>query len=242
MWNVARIIKTLQWIPVQIALLSGIGCGSNFLHSDTTHTVLSLTERELQEGGLALITPSTVTGRDEDKQALALAFFSIISEQRPDVQVFSLAQTLSAINRADLVEQYERMFIEEAAETGIFRRDILSKITQVTGSRYLAQLKLAGFRQETLVRWSLLGVRLVQTRRATMRLFLQIWDSQDGSIAWEGSVEVVQSIETSSEHEVTLRSIARQAAMELVRGLPGGVAATEPPSSAFDELDGEPSR
>ena len=76
-----------------------------------------------------------------------------------------------------------------------------------------------------------------------MRLYLQIWDSRDGSIAWEGSVEVMQSIDTSSEHEVTLRTIARQAALELVQGLPGGDdAAPEPPSAAFDELDGEPSR
>jgi len=234
---------SLQWIPVQIALLSGIGCGNIFLHSDITHRVLSLAERELQDSGVALITPSTVTGRDEDKQALALAFYSVISEQRPDVKVVSLAHTLSAINRADLVEEYERMFVEEATETGIFRHDILGKITQVTGARFLAQLKLAGFRQESVLRWSLLGVRLVQTKRATMRLYLQIWDSRDGSIAWEGSVEVMQSIDTSSEHEVTLRTIARQAALELVQGLPGGDdAAPEPPSAAFDELDGEPSR
>jgi hypothetical protein len=228
---------------VQIALLSGVGCGSTFVNSDTTHTVISLTEHELQDGGLALITPTTVTGRERDKQALALEFYAVIGEQRPDVQVSSLANTLSAINRADLVEAYERMFVEEATDTGIFRRDILRKVTQVTGARFLGQLKLAGFRQQSLLRWSLLGVRLVETKRATMRLFLQIWDSHDGSIVWEGSAEVVQSIDTSSEYEVTLRTIARQAAMELVRGLPGSDAvAPEPRSSAFDELDGEPSR
>ena len=37
----------------------------------------------------------------------------------------------------------------------------------------------------------------MQTKQANIRIFFQIWDSKDGSIAWEGTEEMNYSWDTS---------------------------------------------
>ena len=39
----------------------------------------------------------------------------------------------------------------------------------------------------------------METKRANLRIFLQIWDGQEGEIAWEGYEEVIMSSETFTE-------------------------------------------
>jgi hypothetical protein len=174
---------------------------------------------DLQAGGIAIITPSSATGQEEDKQALALAFTGVLQEALPTLRVVSLPETLSAINRVGMTNEYKKMF-EDYRLTGIFERDTLQKVAKVTGSRYIAQLKLGAFRQEAKGRWGLLGVRVVETKSSTIRLFLQIWDSRDGSIAWEGSQESTLSHESLTEEYVPMKSVVEESTRDLVRRFP----------------------
>lgn len=174
---------------------------------------------DIQAGGVAIITPSSATGQEEDKQALALAFTGVLREALPELRVVSLPETLSAINRVGLTNEYKMMF-EDYRLTGIFERDTLQKVAKVTGSRYIAQLKLGAFRQESKGRWGLLGVRVMETKSSTIRLFLQIWDSHDGSIAWEGSQESTLSHESVSEEYVPMKSVVEESTRDLVRRFP----------------------
>lgn len=179
----------------------------------------NLRHGDLHSGGIAIITPSSTTGQEEDKQALALAFTGVLRETLPDLRVVSLPETLSSINRAGLTSEYKRMF-EDYRLTGIFERDTLQKVARVTGSRYVAQLKLGAFRQEAKGRWGFLGIRVMETKSSTIRLFLQIWDSNDGSIAWEGAQESTLAHESVSEEYVTMRSVVEASARDLVAHFP----------------------
>jgi len=181
--------------------------------------VMDLQSEDLRAGGIAFITPSSVTGQEEDKQALALAFSEVLLEVRPDLRVMHLPQTLSAINRVGLTRDYRQMF-EDYRLTGIFDRETLQKVAGVTKMRYLAQLKLGAFRQESKDRFGLFGLRVVETKTSTIRLFLQIWDSQDGSVAWEGAQESTVSRESMAEDNVSLKSIVQESARDLVSHLP----------------------
>ncbi|OHC64577.1 MAG: hypothetical protein A2045_06450 [Rhodocyclales bacterium GWA2_65_20] len=188
--------------------------------NQTVQTVaIDLKSEDLRTAGLAFITPSSVTGQEEDKQALALAFTEVLRSTRPDLRVMSLPETLSAVNRASITADYKRMF-DDYRTTGIFEREILQKVAKVTGMRYLAQLKLSGFRQESKGRWGFLGIRMLETKSSTIRLYLQIWDSQDGSIAWEGSQESSSSHESLAEEYVSLRRVIEESANGLVARLP----------------------
>src|ERR1700752_3708787 len=58
-------------------------------------TAASLKSDDLTSFGIAFVTPSTVTGQEEDKAALALAFSQTLEQQRPKVHVVPLTETLT---------------------------------------------------------------------------------------------------------------------------------------------------
>jgi hypothetical protein len=124
-----------------VAALAGCTTPPKY-YSRLNHQPISLRAGELESGGIAFVTPSTVTGQEQKKQAL---------------KVVTLAETLPA--------------------------DALRRVSAATGARYLAQIKLQGFGQGSKGRFGFLGLRVSETLYGDVRLYLQIWDSRDGSIA-----------------------------------------------------------
>ena len=195
------------------------GCATNQLHPTTQVLAINLEPQVLKATGIAFITPTSVTGQEEDKQALALAFTETLKLARPNLLIVPLPATLSAINRAGLAGEYRQMF-EDYRLTGVFNRDTLQKVSHVTGVRYLAQLKLSAFRQESKNRWGTLGIRMLETKSTYLRLYLQIWDGENGSVAWEGAQELTSSQESLQEDAVSFRTVVEQSANELIASLP----------------------
>ena len=175
--------------------------------------------QDLQCSGVAFITPSTVTGQEEEKQAVASIFAEVLLTRRPDIPLMTFPQTLSAVNRAGIEVNYTKMF-EDYRNTGLFKVDSLRDVGKATNKRYLAQLKLSGFSQGADGRLGVFGLRLIKTQTARLRLAFQIWDSHDGSIAWEATEELEYSEDTMMERTITLRTIMEKAATDLVDCLP----------------------
>jgi hypothetical protein len=207
-----------QAAAVLAALLLG-GCFGTQVHPTAHERVISLRAGDLETGRLAFITPSTVTGQEQEKQAVALIFAEVLKRERPRIAVVGLAETLGAINRAGLAEDYKRMY-DDYRDTGLFERGMLGKIGAATGSRYLAQLKLQQFSQGDKERFGALGFRIVETRFANVRLFFQIWDARDGTIAWEGLQEMLYAQDKIDEQPVTLQTVIDRTARDLVARLP----------------------
>jgi len=196
------------------------GCASNGQsHSTTQSLSISLEPQVLKTSGIAFITPSSVTGLEESKQALALAFTEALKLARPHLRIVALPETLGAINRAGLAREYRKMF-EDYTLTGIFDRDMLQKISRLTGVRYLAQLKLGGFRQESKARFGISGIRVLETKSTYLRLYLQIWDGEDGSVAWEGAQELTSAYESLAEDPISFKVAVEKSAIELLARLP----------------------
>lgn len=199
-------------------LLSGCAA-TDQIHSTTQVLAINLKPHALNESGIAFITPTSVTGQEEDKQALALAFTEEMKLARPDLHTVPLPETLSAINRAGLAGEYRQMF-EDYRLSGIFSRDTLQKVSNVTGVRYLAHLKLGGFRQESKGRWGAIGLRVLETKTTYLRLYLQIWDGENGSVAWEGAEELTSAQESLKEDTVSFKTVVEQSARALLARLP----------------------
>ncbi|KAF0101509.1 MAG: hypothetical protein FD187_1939 [bacterium] len=196
------------------------GCASPYQRHKTTQTLaIDLEPQVLKTAGIAFITPSSATGQEEDRQALALSFTEVLKKARPDLRVVTLPETLGAINRAGLASEYRQMF-EDYRLTGIFDRETLANISQLTGARYLAQLKLGGFRQDAKNRWGALGIRMLETKTTSLRLYLQIWNGESGSIVWEGSQELMTSHESLMEDAIAFKTVVEQSAVELLAHLP----------------------
>lgn len=210
--------RCLIWIGLLLLL---IGCTTvgNQIHPTTLHKNLTLQSGALPQHGVAFLTPSTVTGQEQDQQAVALIFAEHMRAQLPAVRVISLPESLGAINRAGLAPEYRKM-VEDYRETGIFPREILTKVGRAIGTRYLIQLKLAAFSQDMRERISIFGVRLFQTLHANIRLYVQIWDAEAGTIAWEGSEELSYAYDSSAEMPVTFRRVVEEAAQQLIQNLP----------------------
>lgn len=197
------------------------GCAPQ-VYSNVSHKDFSLSEEQLKNNGMAFITPSTVTGQEEEKQAVAFVFSDTLKRERPDLRIVTLPETLSAINRAGLADAYRQMY-GDYRDTGIFKREMLQKIAEQTATRYLCQLKLAGFRQGSSGRLGVFGLRLVETKYATLRLFFQIWDAETGEIVWEAVDEMNWSEDSFIEKTISLQTVIEEAAKNIVKQLPGKV-------------------
>ena len=200
-------------------LLALAGCSSvQVLPSSSTRTI-NLASSQLETHGIAFITPSATTGREEEKQAVAHVFSEAIKREREKVRVVALPETLSAVNKANLGDAYKRMY-DEQRDTGLFQRSMLQRVGELTRSRYIAQIQLQEFSEGSKERFGIFGFRIVETRYARTRLFLTIWDSTDGSIAWEGMEELTYAHERINEEPITIQKAVDHAAKHLIDKLP----------------------
>jgi hypothetical protein len=198
---------------------SAVGCSTRQVYSTSQHQAISLSPGDLDRHGVAIITPSSVTGQEEDKEALALTFAEVLRARRPAVKTVTLAETLGAINRNGLARAYKQMY-DDYQHTGIFKRQTLQALADHTQTRYLLQLKLGSFGQGSSNRWGILGVRVLDTQYARIRLFVQIWDAADGSVAWEGVEELDYAFETTREQSASFREVVSETAGRLIARLP----------------------
>ncbi len=195
------------------------GCAIPQSFSTSSHRLISLTPHDLETHGIAFITPSTVTGQEEEKQAVAGIFAAILIKERPKLRCLTLPETLNAISKASFTDDYRAMY-GDYRDTGLFKRDVLRKVGEVTNTRYVIQLKLSGFGQGSNGRLNVFGLRLIDTKQANIRLFCQVWDTWEGIIGWEGYEETNYAIDTFSERNVTLKKVLEKAAKSLVDRFP----------------------
>ena len=227
-----RLARAGAWV----ALLAMAGCPAAYRYSTTEHHALGLDGTQLEQLGVALITPATVTGQEEDKQAVAFVFGETMKKERPAIRLVSLPETLSAINAAGLADQY-RMAYQEYRDSGVLRREALARIGEVTHTRYIVALKLSGFGQSTENRFGAFGLRLVDTKRANVRLLFQIWDAQTGAIVWEGLQETSTSADVVTEKVISFRDAIGESCTALIKELPAGAAQ---PSAEARPDEGQP--
>ena len=211
-------MKTRFIIPF-LLLFTGCVSVSTQITPQTLSRNFGLERQLLAEKGLAFLTPASVTGQEQDRQALALIMVDALKTQRPDVRVVSLPESLSAINRAGLAKEY-RQLSDDYRDTGLFARETLKRLGEACNVRYLAQLKLSNFSRDMRERFSLFGFRLLQTQYASVRLYLQIWDSETGSVVWETLEELQYAYDSGAEQPVTFRAVAEVAAQNMLKELP----------------------
>lgn len=201
-----------------LAFLVLAGCGPFYFEKQDAQ-VITLKGGELQAHGVAFVTPSTVTGQEQEKQAVAMTFADVLRRERPNTRVATLGETLGAVNRAGLSDAYKRMY-DDYRDTGLLAGDTLRRIGAATGTRYIAQINLQGLAQNSKSRFGVLGFRIVETEIGDARVFLQLWDSSTGSIVWEGMHEVRITYETLTDRPVATREVVEQAARSIVARLP----------------------
>ena len=97
---------------------------------------------------------------------------------------------------------------------------VIGKLGTELNARYLLQLNLANFKQETNNRFGILGYRLIDTKLANIRLFVQIWDAQTGNIAFEAIQEINYSDDTFSDRPISFQQVVEETARSVISRLP----------------------
>jgi hypothetical protein len=203
------------------------GCGlTDQVRYEMDQENLGLGRDDLELHGIGFLTPAAATGQEADKQALAHAFADELVRMRPQAKVVTLPAILSAVNAADLDQEYKRMY-RDYLETGILDGAVLRRVGEVGGVRYLAQMSLAAFQQQSRGRFSFLGLRMVDTKLASLRVFIQIWDSETGGVVWEGSGELNYAYETAAEDPAPFLKAATIAARRMYEELDASVEAPD---------------
>ena len=207
-----------RWFSVGITVLglAGGGCSmTNQINADLQYRQLVEGDVHFGQEGVGVLTPSAPTGQESDRQALADALGEILDRDITDANVVPLPALLSAVNQAGLARAYSGMYAEYD-RTGILERDVLRDIGDAAGVRYLAKLNLGDFAQSTSGRARILGVRFLDTRTASIRVHLEIWDTYSGAIAWQGNEELTFAQEKVREAPITFQHVAAMAAERLV--------------------------
>ncbi|MGV8059817.1 MAG: hypothetical protein AB2L12_17625 [Smithellaceae bacterium] len=212
------IVKS-RWLVLSALLMIPGGCFYPQVYDTTQKLIISLQPGDLEKYGVAYITPSTVTGQEEEKQAIALIFAEVMKKDRPKIHCLTLAETINAVNKAGRADDYKRMYVDYR-DTGVFNRDELKKVGIATGVRFVAQIKLMSFSEGSRERLSGFGVRLIETKDAHIRLFFQIWDTENGYIVWEAVQELHYAVDAITEKTVTQKIIVDKAARDFIAQLP----------------------
>ncbi|MBI3610227.1 MAG: hypothetical protein HY204_05945 [Nitrospirae bacterium] len=161
----------------------------------------------------------SATGGNAYRRVLSDSFSKALLQIHPEIPQVPPQEALSLLNRADLADEYTNM-LRDYETSGILRKESLNRIGETLGVRYLIQLSLLQYTQDTSTRVSVFGVRFLETRSSTLRVFAQIWDAASGGIVWEGSSSVTVAGEDVREKPIPFEEVATRAWQELIKQLP----------------------
>jgi hypothetical protein len=156
---------------------------------------------------------------------LSHALSGALAEVTPPIREIPTDETLNQLTDKGLAVEYADMRAG-FARNGMLDRQRLRRIGLGLGSRYVLLPGVAQFNEEILDKFETAGIKLLRNRVTTLRLWLQLWDSQTGHIVWESSGEVtVVTAFLSPKQTVALEQIAKKL---LVRMIQDGLLESKP--------------
>ena len=218
-------------IPIHLAssfrgiislLTAALIVGCTPLYLSDTHTTstprpqfFNVTElaRE-QVATLGLLTPAGLQGFNPP---LSHALNAALTEASPSIRGIAAHETVNVLNQQGLATEYGTL-IAGFGRGGILESEPLRRIGSALSSRYVLLPGLAEFNQVIIDRLSIYGWNFIQSRVTTLRLWLQLWDTQTGQIVWEAAGEVTVATKLlRSEQTVALDEIARKLWLRMIQ-------------------------
>jgi hypothetical protein len=192
------------------------------LHLSDTHTTSTARSQVFDVAELArepvatlgLLTPASLQGFN---LPLSHALNAALSEASPPIRGIAAHETVNKLNEQGLAAEYGTL-ITGFSRGGILERKPLQQIGSALSSRYVLLPGLAEFNQVIIDRVSISGWNFIQSRVTTLRLWLQLWDTQTGKILWELAGEVTVATKLlRSEQTVSLDEIAQKLWLRMIQ-------------------------
>lgn len=208
-----------ETMPLLAAALI-VGCTPLYLsdtHTTSTPRPPSFNVTELahqQVATLGLLTPAGLQGFNPP---LSHALSAALSEASPPIRGIAAHETVNMLNEQGQSAQYGAL-IAGFGRAGILEREPLQRIGSALSSRYVLLPGLAEFNQVIIDRLSISGWNFIQSRVTTLRLWLQLWDTQTGKIVWESAGEITVATKLlRSEQTVALDEIAQKLWLRMIQ-------------------------
>lgn len=204
--------------------------GKHIIHAEAS----SFDPKSLREEPVAVLHAVVGFGLEGYSHQVSRSLSAALASTSPTINGIPVQEGLSRLNRDGLAGECAQM-LPDYAKSGMLNRFTLEKIGKALNAAYIFQPSLASFSQSTSGRFSLLGLRLFQTRITTMRLSVQLWEAQTGDIVWEAAGEASLATEDVQELRIPFDEIARRLwsnlLNDLLMGLPVADAQSENPHS-----------
>jgi len=205
--------QVLARTAVIVCMIVLAGCAGTLTQwgEETTYTprAASFDPKNLKQEPVAVLHAVVGFGLEGYGHQVSRSLASALMNTSPPIKGIPVQEALSRLNREGLGGEYAQM-VSDYAKSGMLNRSTLEKIGRTLNATYIFQPSLASFSQSTSGRFSLLGLRLFQTRITTMRLSVQLWDARTGDIVWEASGEATLATEDVREMRIPFDEIARR--------------------------------
>jgi hypothetical protein len=174
---------------------------------------------------LAFVAPGNLQGFSA---TLSHALSGALAEVTPPIQETPTDDVLNRLTDQGLAAEYADLRAG-FARNGILDRHRLRRIGLALGSKYVLLPGIAQFDEEILDKFEAAGIKLLRNRVTTLRIWLQLWDTQSGHIVWESSGEVtVATVFLSPKQTVALEQIAKKLLVRMIQdGLLGSRTETQ---------------
>jgi hypothetical protein len=167
------------------------GCVPVYLwetHTTSTPRPQAFDVAVLAREPVATLGPLTPAGLQGFNPFLSRGLVAAISEVSPPIRGIPIHETVNVVNGQGLAAEYADL-ISGFVRSGILERERLQRIGSALGSRYVLLPGLADFNQVVIDKFEIAGIKMVRNRVITLRLWLQLWDTQTGEIVWESAGE-----------------------------------------------------
>jgi hypothetical protein len=163
---------------------------------------------------LPFVAPGNLQGFSP---TLSHALSGALAEVTPPIRKIPTDQTLNWLTDKGLATEYADLRAG-FARNGMLDRPQLRRIGLGLGSQYVLLPGIAQFNEEILDKFEAAGLKLLRNRVTTLRLWLQLWDSQTGHIVWESAGEVTTAaVFLSPKQTVALEQITKKLLVRMIQ-------------------------
>ena len=187
----------------------------------------------------------------EDKKRLVnLAFLGFNGHTEPEsisneeLEVFSFTDLTNKLNEKDLCQRHAEMN-KFYRQNGMFRRSDLEFLASEIGADYIVLPCLLDVKRWSKGRFSVGGVRFLQTHVVSGMLGMEIWDARAGRKVFSATSDITLASEKIKEEPMSMEEAFKRAWHGMIKELPGQpVELVAPPvnTARVDEAPDSPDK
>jgi len=211
---------------LMVVLLISAGCASapptEARYSWTFYSSPAISAETFSGQSIAILPTSSIEfdpTQEIYRETLAGSLYMALIKYSDGPRILSLDAMQSSINKNELWKDFKLMY-SEYKETAVLRKDLLSKIGQAVGARYVILPRLLRFQTETFDRAVVLGISFLRTRQSSVDIHAQIWDTVTGEVVWQGASEGTIASEVVRGRPASFMAVSANACESLTSKMP----------------------